>query len=85
MTDKHSSVRKIEVQVVGDAAPEPEVKPEPEPEPTTMTLDKEKYAAMQEVVKAARALDRGWLGTGFFDRQDLADGIALHEALEGLR
>jgi hypothetical protein len=80
MSDKQKIIRTIETHGV----PPVEAKT-PEPEPTTVTLDKEKHQAMQEVVKAARALDRGWLGTGFFDRQDLADGIALHEALEGLR
>jgi hypothetical protein len=83
MSDKHSSVRKIEVQVAGDAASEPEAKPEPEP--TTVTIDKEKHAAQLEVIRVARELDRKWGLSGFFDRQDLADGFALHDALEGLR
>jgi hypothetical protein len=33
------------------------------------------------LVAAVRALVKGWEATGFYDRQDAASGLALHEAL----
>lgn len=43
-----------------------------------------KDAAARKVIAAARALDRGWEATGFYDRQEAALALALREALDEL-
>lgn len=43
-----------------------------------------KASATKHVVAAARALERGWEASGFYDRQDAALALALREALNEL-
>jgi len=77
---------KIHAELDADVAKREILKPQPEPktkEPATVTLSKQNHEQLQAVVAAARELQRGWLGTGFFDRQDHAQARAPHDALEG--
>lgn len=42
---------------------------------------REHAARLNKIIESARRLDQGWHGSGFYDRQDPADALALHEAL----
>lgn len=42
---------------------------------------REHLARLNHIVELAKALDHGWHVSGFYDRQDPAPALALHEAL----
>lgn len=42
---------------------------------------RENLARLNKIVDAAAQLVQGWHGSGFYDRQDAAAALRLHEAL----
>ena len=47
----------------------------------TQAANEKKSERLTAIVAAARVLVRGWESSGFYDRQDAAGALALHEAL----
>ena len=55
--------------------------PRPSAEEKKLERLRASVARLNEVVEAARVLAAGWEASGFYDRQDAAQALALHEAL----